>query len=326
MRKDCDFMEKSVGEKLKECRTGRQWSQQELAERLHVTRQAVSNWERDKTLPDVYMIKEIAAVFDMTLDEYMENTRQAEVKMPKLPGTLTAATVAEILLYLIIGGITGKLMAELVVGMVIVCVFCQMFVHLYISNSVKSGNFSMLAGYDSKVEYRVEEVKKALIQIDMHNSCSAFGAVLLLGICGFLESGLGEFITICVLLSYCLDLTLAICFINYQSIERIMVREKDQKTSKAGYISLCWYLGWVFVWLGATIAKFELESIENNSKESLGYLGWIFLFLLVATTELFYEQRRAKKEVEAGRKYKAGKAFWISSLLVAGIMLGMLFY
>ena len=50
------------------------------------------------------------------------------------------------------------------------------------------------------------------------------------------------------------------------------------------------------------------------------------MFLLVATTELFYEQRRAKKEVEAGRKYKAGKAFWISSLLVAGIMLGMLFY
>ena len=30
-------MEKSVGEKLKECRGKRQWSQQELAEKLHVT-------------------------------------------------------------------------------------------------------------------------------------------------------------------------------------------------------------------------------------------------------------------------------------------------
>ena len=70
-------MEKSVGEKLKECRKQRQWTQEDLARQLNVTRQAVSNWERDKTLPDVYMLKEIAAVFDMTLDQYMENTKQA---------------------------------------------------------------------------------------------------------------------------------------------------------------------------------------------------------------------------------------------------------
>ena len=80
-------MEKSIGERLKECRIKRQWSQQELAELLHVTRQAVSNWERNKTLPDVYRVKEIASVFDLTLDEFMENTRQAEVTMPKLPGS-----------------------------------------------------------------------------------------------------------------------------------------------------------------------------------------------------------------------------------------------
>ncbi len=319
-------MEKSVGEKLKECRTGRQWSQQELAEQLHVTRQAVSNWERDKTLPDVYMIKEIAAVFDMTLDEYMENTRQAEVKMPKLPGRLTAATAAVIFLYLIIGAITGKIMVDLVVGMAVISIFCQMFVHLYLSGAVKSGNFSMLAGYDSKVEYRVEEVKKVLIQMDVHNSCSAFGAVLLLGLCGFLEQEMGETVCVCVILSYCIDLTLAICFINYRNIERTMVREKDQKTAKAGYLSLCWYLGWIFAWIGATIAKFELKSIENNSQEAVGYLGWTFLFLLAATAELFYEQHWAKKEVEAEREYKAGKALGISSLLAAGLMLGMLFY
>lgn len=318
-------MEKSVGGKLRECRTMRQWSQQELAEQLHVTRQAVSNWERDKTLPDVYMIKEIASVFDMTLDEYMENARPAEVKMPKMPGRLTAAAGAVILLYLIIGAVTGQIMVELVVEMVVVSVFCQMFLHLYISYSIKSGNFSMLAGYDSKVEYRVEEVKKVLIQMDMHTSCSAFGAVLLLGFCGFLDSKQGELISICVLLFYSLDLTLAICFINYRNIQRTMVKEKDQKTAKAGYVSLCWYLGWMFVFVGAAIAKCELQSIQNNSQKAVGWLGWIFLFLLVTTAELFFEQHRAKKEVEAGKKYKAGKAFWISTLLVAAIMLGLLF-
>ena len=74
-------MQKSIGQKLRECREERTWTQQELADRLNVTRQAVSNWERDKTLPDVYMIREIAAIFDMTLDEYMENTKKAEVEI-----------------------------------------------------------------------------------------------------------------------------------------------------------------------------------------------------------------------------------------------------
>ncbi len=318
-------MEKSVGERLKECRTERQLSQQDLAERLHVTRQAISNWERDKTLPDVYMLKEIALAFDMTLDEYMEHTRQAEVKMPKTPGRLTAAALALIPLYLTAGGFTGHLAAELVIGMVIIAVFCQMFLHLYLSGSVKSGNFSMLAGYDGKVEYRVEEVKKVLIQMDMHNSCSAFGAVLLLGICGFMGGKQGELVSIFVIVSYCIDLALAICVLNYRSIERVMVKEKDQKTAKAGYISVFWFMACLFAFIGAVFAKMELAGIENNSKESAGILGWIILFLAVVVIELFYEQHRAKKEVEAERRYRPGKAFLLSNLLVAGIFLGMLF-
>ena len=44
----------------------------------------------------------------------------------------------------------------------------------------------MLAGYDNKVEYNVREVKKALIQMDLHIGCVSFGFVLLFGICAFL--------------------------------------------------------------------------------------------------------------------------------------------
>lgn len=318
-------MEKSVGEKLKECRTNCQWSQQELAEKLHVTRQAVSNWERNKTLPDVYMLKEIAAVFDMTLDEYMEDTRQAEVKMPKTPGILVMATFAVILLYLIIGGVNGYLRVELVAEMVIISVFCLGIVHLYLSGSVKNGNFSMLAGYDSKVEYRVEEVKKVLIQMDMHICCASFGAVLLLVLCTFLRERMREYTSICVLMSYTWDYTLAICLYNYRRIERTIVKKKDQDTAKAGYVSLIWFLGWVFLVTVGTVVKFEVESIANNSSESIGYIGWLLLVMVIIMAELFFEQYRAKKEIEAERKYRPGKAFWIITVLAAGIVMGMFF-
>ena len=127
-------MQKSIGQKLRECREERNWTQQELADRLNVTRQAVSNWERDKTLPDVYMIREIAAIFDMTLDEYMENTKKAEVEMPKMPGRLTIGTIMQVILYLLLGGITGHLEVEILMEMVIISVLCQGFMHLMFSS------------------------------------------------------------------------------------------------------------------------------------------------------------------------------------------------
>ncbi len=318
-------MEKSIGEKLKDCRRQSHWTQEELAEQLNVTRQAVSNWERDKTLPDVYMLKRIAEIFDMTLDEYMENTTKAEVKMPKMPGIFACASVAAILLYLVLGGTAGRLMVEVLVEMVIICVFCQCFVHLYLSYAVKSGNFSMLAGYDSKVEYNVEEVKKVFVQMDCHVAVSSFGSVLLLGMCAFIEAKQAEIVSICVVLSYCLDFTLALCFYNYRSLDKIMVREIDRKIAKASYLSVGWFVGYIFVFIGAIFVKFELRSIRNNSPQAVGHLGWIFLFLVIITAELFYEQYQVKKKIKTGNEYKPGTAFWISTMLAAAVIFCMLF-
>ncbi len=318
-------MEKSVGEKLKEYREGHHWTQQELAEKLNVTRQAVSNWERGKTLPDIYMVKAIADVFDMTLDEYMEDARPANVQMPKTPGRLAAATIGVIALYLSAGGITRNLSAEAVVEMVIIGVLCQGFLHLYFANSLKTEDFSMLAGYDSKVEYRTQEVKKVLIQMDVHVACISFGTVLLLALCSFFEGRAWETVNVCINFFYCLDFSLALCFYNYRGIEKTLVKEKDQKTAKAGYLSVGWFLGFVFLLMGTIMVKFELESIQNNSSKATGMIGWIALFLLVIIAELFYEQHRAKKEVEASGEYRPGIAFWVSSLLGAGILAAIYF-
>lgn len=150
---------------------------------------------------------------------------------------IVGATFALIVLYLIAGGMSGRLMVGLVMEMVIISVFCQGFAHLYLSYSVKSGSFTGLAGFDSKVEYRVEEVKKVLIQMDMHICAVSFGVVLLLGVCAFLGEREAEIVSICAMLSYVLDYTLAICLYNYRGIERTMVRKKDQEMAKAGHVT-----------------------------------------------------------------------------------------
>jgi transcriptional regulator with XRE-family HTH domain len=43
-------------------------TQQELAEKLHVTRQAVSNWENGKTQPDIQMLQTLAAQLEVPVE------------------------------------------------------------------------------------------------------------------------------------------------------------------------------------------------------------------------------------------------------------------
>lgn len=48
-------------------------SQEQLAEKLNVTRQTISNWELGQTVPDIVQAKEIAKAFNITLDELVDN-------------------------------------------------------------------------------------------------------------------------------------------------------------------------------------------------------------------------------------------------------------
>ena len=43
-------------------------SQEALAERIHVTRQTISNWESGKSLPDIEMLKTLAEVLEVPVE------------------------------------------------------------------------------------------------------------------------------------------------------------------------------------------------------------------------------------------------------------------
>lgn len=54
-------------ERLVSLRNQSQLSQEALAEKLYVSRQTISNWERRKTYPDINSLLLIAAYFDISL-------------------------------------------------------------------------------------------------------------------------------------------------------------------------------------------------------------------------------------------------------------------
>ncbi|MBM6755369.1 helix-turn-helix transcriptional regulator [Collinsella tanakaei] len=59
----------TLGESLFHARKGKGLTQEEVAERLGVSRQTIGKWEADETLPDIRQSKRLAVLYGMTLDE-----------------------------------------------------------------------------------------------------------------------------------------------------------------------------------------------------------------------------------------------------------------
>ena len=75
----------TFGEKLQSLRQKDGMSQDRLAEQLNVSRQAVSRWERDETMPEVEKIIALADLFGVTTDYLLRD----EASVPKQEADVT---------------------------------------------------------------------------------------------------------------------------------------------------------------------------------------------------------------------------------------------
>lgn len=69
-----------MGKKIKILRIKRGITQEELAEKLGVSSQAVSKWENDVSLPDMQMLPELSMYFGITIDELFDMTDEAHME------------------------------------------------------------------------------------------------------------------------------------------------------------------------------------------------------------------------------------------------------
>lgn len=62
----------SLGNNLFDARKKKGLSQEAAAEKLGVSRQTISKWETDETLPDIRQAKRLAVLYGLTLDELID--------------------------------------------------------------------------------------------------------------------------------------------------------------------------------------------------------------------------------------------------------------
>lgn len=65
-----------IGDKILELRKKNDLSQEKLAEKIDVTRQTISNWELNTTVPDLKQASELSKVFNVSLDELVGNNKE----------------------------------------------------------------------------------------------------------------------------------------------------------------------------------------------------------------------------------------------------------
>lgn len=83
----------NFSEKLKEIRKNEGLSQEQLAEKIGVSRQAITKWETGKGLPDIENMVIIAEIFKTTLDELL---RDSAAKQEQKPSVFLSETIYDI--------------------------------------------------------------------------------------------------------------------------------------------------------------------------------------------------------------------------------------
>ena len=68
-----------LGEKLQQLRKQNNWTQEQLAEQLYVSRTAVSKWESGKGYPSIDSLKNISALFKISIDDLLSGDELVQI-------------------------------------------------------------------------------------------------------------------------------------------------------------------------------------------------------------------------------------------------------
>lgn len=144
-------MKNSFGSNLSSLRRKAGVSQETLAEQIGVSRQAVSNWERDLSEPDIGTINKISEFLHVPVSDLMGSPASGGTngEAVKIRPALTVISVALAVVHLVLG-ICGYVNIFAAVFLPVMCAFIQSIIYIAFTTMIKSNHYDMLAGFDPK--------------------------------------------------------------------------------------------------------------------------------------------------------------------------------
>ena len=320
--------ENQLAENLIHYRKKKGLSQEKIAEYLEISRQAVTKWETNTSKPNSANLIKLAQLFEVDVDTLLGNeggeksSTQGEVSIGKMSWIFIGISALCILAYIIHSALTDIFSVGIFICMFILCIPIQLFLHIYFSNAIKNNSFNGIAGFDDKIEYNIFEVKKLLVQIDLHIGIMSTVYIFLLCVINGVNLKMQWFNGV-LIVAYILNFITSIEMSNYKMIDKIYRREDDRKRAKrsipvTGIFSLILCAG-----IGMAVIVFETKGIENNTLPAMKICGLLLFGIMSATTGFLFENSKIKKWNPANANYRTNKVS-IISLLICAIMYGLM--
>lgn len=295
-----------LADKIIEERKRNAWSQEQLAEKLEVSRQSVSKWESAQSIPDINRIIQMAAIFGVstdyllkddypkeesgklveshdeqgpkrfvTLSEAQDYLNQVQVDSPKVALASSLSVLSPIALLALSGMAENKLMglSEGIAGAIgigVLFIFVAIAVSIFISSDNHLKKFDYLEKEAIDTEYGVEGlVRKLQNEFDSrHQRQIVIGVILC--ILGVIPLVMFSFLTqddLIIILMVCLLLSIVSIAVNL-FVKNSMIASSYQKLLEEGDFSLAKKKSSILISRVASIYWLSATVI---------YLGWSFI-------------------------------------------------
>lgn len=307
-------------------------SQEKVSEYMGVSRQAVTKWENDVSRPSSENLIKLAQMFEVEVETLLgteedgQLSTQSEISTGKMTWIFIGISILCIIAYVINSVISGIFNAGVLICMFIICVPIQLFLYIYFSNAIKNNSFSGIAGFDGKIDYNICEVKKLLVQMNLHIGIVSTVYVFLLCVLNCTNLKLGRLdgkLNGLLITVYSLNLITSIEINNYKMIDKIYRRDEDKRRAKRSVPITVIHIILLFIGIGITGIVFEVKGIENNSLAAIKVCGMFLLGIMSATIGLLLEYNQIKKWNPANTEHKVNKAS-IISIFICLIMYGLM--
>lgn len=309
--------ENQLAKNIKYYRKKRGLSQEKVSEYIGVSRQAVTKWENDISRPSSDNLIKLAQLFEISVDALLDNEEPEKISAQtntihwKMPCIFIGISILCIFVYIINSSLLNIFSMGTLICMFVLCVPIQLFLHIYLSNAINNDSFSGIAGFDDKIEYNTREVKKMLVQINLHIGMMSTVYIFLLCVTNCMDLKI-EWLNGFLIIAYSLNFITTVLINNYKMIDKIYCKDNDKKRAKRSMPITVIYILLIFIGIGITGTIFEIKNIENNTIPAMKTGGLLLLGIIIATIGFMLENNQIKKWNPANTNHKTNKASIIS--------------
>lgn len=309
-------------------------SQQQMAERLFVTRQAVSRWEQNRTQPDLATLQQLAATLGCSLDELVGGLdpnaafRRRNTSWQKATRISFWLALAVQLGLFVLGLVRGQMDWVL---LPVLLFLCGGSLHPILAMMTASGDYTMLAGYDPDAAYDEKKLETLVRAMDLWVQLTNVGISLIAVPLAFVS---GDWSFGVLIVTQGLGLLGAVGCAQYKYGRNLVTGypglaargkpgsklTKDIQTQQAKP---------VFWWSGLFAVQFFLGffcagvfHIPNNSPGAMVQMATMLPGVCLGIVFLLWQTGRAKQMAAEGRVWRMGRGG--TALLVGAVILMIL--